>query len=161
MLSPDTAIPKRSIWSGIDRISLERHTKDLHKVQHVAGPRDYLSSTRASGKEPCDTYTYPFPFEIERQLADDCAFIAAYQPDVKTVSAAAVAFDSNKQELLVHLSANEGISPRVADTMNRVMQTLRQCARRGEQNHRLMCDILMMVQKYLAFDAENSYCTQS
>lgn len=82
----------------------------------VAGPRDS---------------SYPLPLEVERSLADDFAFIAAFQPSVGFVTAATVEQSSDNPSLVVKLAANEGVSAEVRSKFDEMLEMLRKHARKG------------------------------
>lgn len=126
-LDPDTAPKDRSIWKSIDRATLERQTKALCDKQHVAGRRFYGEPSYRK-----DDRSYPLPFELEKSLADDFAFIAAFQPQVDSISAAAIEQNESAPLFKVKLAANEGISPGVKRTFNDLFEVLRKHARKGD-----------------------------
>jgi hypothetical protein len=128
-LDPDTAPKGRSIWKSIDRVTLERQTTALFAKQHVAGRRFYVEPSN-----PKDERSYPLPFELEKSLADDFAFVAASQPQVDSVSAAAIEQNESEPLFRVKLAANEGISPGVKRTFNDLFEVLRKHARKGDSS---------------------------
>ncbi|KAK1047837.1 hypothetical protein LTR74_017675, partial [Friedmanniomyces endolithicus] len=124
-LDPDTASKDRSIWKAIDRAALERQTQALFAKQHVTGHR--------SDVEPSDLEhdrSYPLPFEVEKSLADDFAFIAASQPQVDFVSAVAVEQSKGKHSFVMRLAANQGVSPDVEEKFDEMFELLRKHARK-------------------------------
>ena len=146
MLDANTAPPKRSIWAGIDPKKFELYSQYLDDRKHVAGPRDYSGATHAH-----DERAFPFSFEVERQLADDFAFIAAYIPEPRRVSAAAVEYDDANSQLTIRLAANEGIDNKVAKTFDKLIGILKKCARRGQSGHftwSLFADLTVDAQRF-------------
>lgn len=127
MLDPDTAPKGRSIWNDIDRLELERQTTCLANGNYVPEPKSYASATQRS-----TSASYPIPFELERQLADDFAFIAAFQPQVDSVSAVAIELGANHSVITVRVAANEGVSSEVGLAFDDVLGVLRKCAQRGK-----------------------------
>jgi hypothetical protein len=125
-LDPDTAPENQSIWNGIDRTVLERHTQALFAKDHVAG-RCYYAET----SYPKDDRSYPLSLEVEKSLADDFAFIAACQPEANFVSAAAIEQNGSSCSFVVKLAANEGVSLDVRKTFDELFQVLRRHARKG------------------------------
>ncbi|KAF2158357.1 hypothetical protein M409DRAFT_61726, partial [Zasmidium cellare ATCC 36951] len=122
-LHPDTASRNQSIWKGIDRDILEHRTQKLCNNKHV-GARRPCASTLPSGRDTL----YPMSLEVERSLADDFAYIAASQPRVGSVSAVAVEQQKTAASLIMTFAANEGVSDEVAETLNKIMETLRRHA---------------------------------
>ena len=100
--------------------------KRLSSKQHVAGSRSYVEHSRQN-----DEHLYPLPFEIEKSLADDLAFIAAAQPHVDYVSAATIEQNEDEPLLRVKLAANEGVSSSVKRTFDDLFEVLRKHARKG------------------------------
>lgn len=128
-LDPDTAPKDRSVWKCINRTALERQTKALSTKQHVAGRRFYAEPSCLKDKHP-----YPLPFELEKSLADDFAFIAAFQPQVESVSATAIEQSENEPLFRVKLAANEGISPGVKRKFDDLFEALRKHAKKGDSS---------------------------
>lgn len=128
-LNPDTAPQNQSIWGTIDRIALEHDTQALFAKKHVAGRRFYAEPTY-----PEDDRSYLLPLGIEKSLADDFAFIAACQPQVDFVSAAAIEQNGSDGSFVVKLAANEGVSPEVKRTFDEVFEVLRNHARKGNSS---------------------------
>ena len=128
-LDPDTASRDQSIWNSIDRETWDRQTKALSSKQHVAGSRSYAEHYHQN-----DEHLYPLPFEIEKSLADDLAFIAAFRPHVDCVSAATIEQNEDEPLLRVKLAANEGVSPSVKTTFDNLFEVLRKHARKGNSS---------------------------
>jgi hypothetical protein len=126
-LNPDTAPLKQSIWKDINRATFELRTQEFSfQTGYVAGRRAY---TQRCGGERDQLYS--LPFEVERSLADDFAYIAACQPHVDFVSAAAIEEYETGSSFVLRLSANEGVSPMVSDKFNEIFDVLRQHAKKG------------------------------
>ena len=123
---PDTAPRSRSIWKDVDRKSIEQQIQFLYRKHHVAGRVSYTETSTSAVDE-----NYPIPFELERSLADDFAFIAAYQPQVGYVTAAVVEQRVGETALKVKLAANEGICPAVRRSFDGIMELLTKRATRG------------------------------
>lgn len=125
-LEPDTAPASSSVWRDIDRATLERQMQALFAKQHVAGPRTYSDAARK------DDDSYPLPFEVEKSLADDFAFIAACQPQVDFVSAVAIEQDLERDSLVIKLAANQGVAVQVKEKFEGILTVLKKRSRKGD-----------------------------
>ncbi|KAF2210296.1 hypothetical protein CERZMDRAFT_45675, partial [Cercospora zeae-maydis SCOH1-5] len=121
-----TAPGSRSIWRDIDRKRMEQQIQSLHRKQHISGRVSYTQTLSFDLED-----TYAVPFEVERSLADDFAFIAASQPRVGYVTAAAVEQERDEPTLCVKLAANAGICPDVRRSFDGIMELLASYAKRG------------------------------
>ncbi|KAL5398905.1 hypothetical protein PMIN03_012733 [Paraphaeosphaeria minitans] len=139
MLSPNTAQPGRSVWTQIDRETFENDLDSLHNTNFVLGPQ-----TLQEEDWPRPRTTEVLPFAIEKQLADDLAFISAYDYGVRYVTAAAVEA-SECEGLLVRLAANEGICTTVVDALTRLLSTLGRCAKKVLSREQCVEDALDIV----------------
>lgn len=128
-LAPDTAAVERSIWTTVKRTTLERHTRVLSIKQHVAGRQLYSEPSLARS-----SLAYPLSFPLEKSMADDFAFVAAFKPQVDAVSAATVEQSESEPFITLRLAANEGIHPDVKTTFDDLFETLRKYARRGDSH---------------------------
>ncbi|KAK4622306.1 hypothetical protein CLAFUW4_07047 [Fulvia fulva] len=125
-LEPDTAPEQRSVWKDINRKVLKRTTLALFKKQHVVGRQTYAMPFQRM-YDP----SYSLPLNVEMGLAGDFAFIAACEPQVAFVTAAAIEQTEDEPSLLVKLAANEGIAVIVREKSNQLFEVLRQHAKRG------------------------------
>ena len=121
MLQPNTAQPGHSVWDRVGRHLFEREIDALRRTNFVPEPR-------ALQKEnwPKTRHTDCLPFETEKQLADDIAFVSAYEYGVQYVTAATVQA-SKRDGLLVLLAANEGICDEVRRAWDKLMPLLKEC----------------------------------
>ncbi|KAL5379233.1 hypothetical protein PMIN02_010994 [Paraphaeosphaeria minitans] len=125
MLSPNTAQPGRSVWTQIDRETFENDLDSLHNTNFVLGPH-----TLQEEDWPRPRTSEILPFAIEKQLADDIAFVSAYDYGVRFVTAAAIEA-SECDGLIVRLAANEGVCATVVDALTRLFSTLERCAKKA------------------------------
>lgn len=128
MLPPNTASPGRSIWDRVGRETFESHVDAFQRTKYVPDPH-----VLSEGDWPKPRDQDVLPFSVEKQLADDIAFIAACEYGVAHVTAAAV--QPSKKEpcgLVVRLAANEGICDRVKYAMEELLSSLEQCAKKGK-----------------------------
>lgn len=129
-LDPHTAHSAESIWALVNRENFEAQTKSLSEKQHVAGRRSYSVASR----DTCEAY--PLPFDLEKTLANDFAFIAANEPTVGYVSAAAVEQDTTASTILIRLAANEGISTKTRNSFDSILELLNKRAEKGARSHK-------------------------
>lgn len=125
-MPPDTAKPGGSVWDEMHRGTFESHVMALSRANAVPGSRIHRE---ANWPEQGDREL--LPFAVERQLADDFAFIAAYEYGVGYVTAAAIEPSSEPNSLTVRLAANEGIDDGVKYAFEKLFHTLERCATKG------------------------------
>lgn len=124
---PDTAPESRSVWALVNREAFEGQTQELYGKNHVTGRRAYpLPSNPETGS------SHPLPFEIERSLADDIAFIAAAKPQVQYVTAIALEQSNSRAPMVIRYAANEGPVQEVEAKLHEVLQVLTRHARKGK-----------------------------
>jgi hypothetical protein len=126
MLDPDSAIPINSIWHEIDRDQFEETADELEALKYRAAPW-----AQARTDWPEDDDRYPIPYAVERQLADDFAYISACEPKVVTVTAATIETSENPPGITIRLAGNKGIRGYVQVALDKVLQNLERCARKG------------------------------
>ncbi|OAL44806.1 hypothetical protein IQ07DRAFT_238069 [Pyrenochaeta sp. DS3sAY3a] len=124
MQLPNTARADRSIWRIVPRSHFETHIDCLHG-------KAVVPEAQVLKKEdwPKDRSEYLFTFEIEKQIADDFAFIAAYEYGVQYVTAATVVSPCHDSTgMVIRMAANEGISGHVCSAIRRLLDALERCA---------------------------------
>ncbi len=156
MLQPDTASAGESIWNKVQRAEFEKNVAGLirenelsatNQIYPLPSEDDHFSSTL-------------LPLDIERELADDFAFIAAYEEGVNTVTAVAIEVSSNF--LRIVLAANEGIRAQVESAIRYLLSMLEDCARRSMVTPHLQVRVqLIEVQSYPASCARFKLSTLS
>ncbi|TID25409.1 hypothetical protein E2P81_ATG04508 [Venturia nashicola] len=130
MLDPDTATPTNSIWDDIDRNQFEQNADDLEALKYRAAPW-----AQARSEWPEDDKRYSIPYAVERQLADDFAYISACEPKVVTVTAATVEAYENPPGIIIRLAGNKGIREYVQHALGQILRNVEQCARKGRAYH--------------------------
>ncbi|KAF2235572.1 hypothetical protein EV356DRAFT_531734 [Viridothelium virens] len=125
MLSPITGPPDRSIWKRVSRASFEASIEQLHLVKPVPKTREYPTNDPSVPQNG-----YLLPFDVERQLADDFAYLAAYNMGVGFVSAATVCLNSEPPSLTVCIAANEGLALDVKTALEEILSKLEKCAKK-------------------------------
>ena len=122
MLQPNTAQPGQSIWDMLDRRKFESEIDALHRTKLVPEPQELQKKDWPKTRQ-----TDCLPFETEKQLADDIAFVSAYEYGVQYVTAATVQA-SEQDGLSILLAANEGICDKVRTAWEKLMPLLGKCA---------------------------------
>lgn len=128
----DTALKGSSIWDTVGQSTFRENIKKLMKSSdnvpkdpRVYAKEDWLNCGDQEG-------SFTFPFEVERQLADDIAFIAASQEGGRRVSAVAVE-EIDGRGLVIRLAANRGVPEAVSKGLEEIFAVLQQCANEGMQ----------------------------
>lgn len=128
MRSSQTAPPEKSVWDVVGQDVFERNVAALRRQNIVLGAHVYtISNNWTNGgtvAEACD-----LQIDVERELADDFAFVAAHEEGVRTVTAAVI--ETSSSCVKVVLAANEGIDDRVECTFQDMFRLLEACARCG------------------------------
>lgn len=75
---------------------------------------------------------YQLPHNVEYQLAQDLAFIAAHEANVHTVSAATIEETATQDGLIFNIASNSGVGFSVRQTLPEIGKLLEQCARKGK-----------------------------
>lgn len=111
-----------SIWGVVSRAEFEDDVLALHRIspsQHVSLP---------ANPSQFDSVSSWLPAHVEKQLADDFAFIAASERSPSWVSAAVVQPGSQPGSFQVTIAANGGITAPVEETFRRILVSLEKCA---------------------------------
>ena len=74
---------------------------------------------------------YQLTHNVEYQLAQDLAFIAAHEESVHTVFAATVEETAAHDGLIFNIATNSGVGFSVRETLPEIGKYLEQCARKG------------------------------
>ncbi|KAJ9628756.1 hypothetical protein H2203_002658 [Taxawa tesnikishii (nom. ined.)] len=123
--NPETVgVPGNSIWTAAEKETFYRHADGMKMANCV--PKSWIHK---KAEWPKDMDEELLPFATERQLADDFAFIAAYQNGVRQVTTATV--EVSKQGVTVRLAANEGVDKCVQVALRELFRILESCARKG------------------------------
>lgn len=133
LLSVDTSSDAKSIWRGLDRNQFRTNIVALQRASNQV-PCDPKKHSRNEWHNPRishDDPSYLLPFEVEQQLADDFAFIAAAEEGVQAVSAVALEESLDPAGLTIRLAANETVPERVPDTLKIIFKLLGRCAKRS------------------------------
>ncbi len=128
LLAVSTASKQESIWTTVTQDAFRRNVIELQRASTKC-PADPEIHSRAPTLEN-DNHGHTIPFEVEQRLADDFAFVAAFNKDVWTITAVALEELSQPRGLLVRLAANAAVEPSVLDTLYHMLRLLRLCSKR-------------------------------
>ncbi|KAF2452998.1 hypothetical protein BDY21DRAFT_375180 [Lineolata rhizophorae] len=143
MLPPNTASPNRSIWKTVGQNQFENNVDRLSKTNFI--PEPHVLPKKDWPKQSGD---YALPFDVEKQLADDFAFIAAYDYGVQYVTVATVqASKDSPNSTTVRLAANEGVNERAKDAISKVLAAMQRCASKELKRQTCAEEILDVVVK--------------
>ena len=126
-----TCVHDMSVWDVISRADFEQSVSRLYEVTHFprASENYRLPETFEGQNQGRDSFS--IPARLERQLADDFAFIAAWETVPGSVTAATIACSAELDGSCLTLAANGGISQPVQDALQHICKTLQQCALGG------------------------------
>lgn len=116
----------KSIWDGIDRNAFYKILKERGSHRHNT---DFLIPP--PGKNDDLNAWYPFSCEIESNLAEYFAFLAAWKSDAGYVSAATVCPTTSQGGLIVSIAANDGVGGVVETAFRELFAILALCAQNG------------------------------
>lgn len=128
LLAVSTASHQDPVWKTVTRNVFRTNVVDLQRASAKC-PADPGVHSRAP-RLGNDDDLHVIPFEVEQRLADDFAFLAAFNKDVWTITAVALEEVSQPRGLVVRLAANAAIDPLVLETLNQILRLLRQCSKR-------------------------------
>ena len=118
----------QTIWTLVPESQFaERVQEVLNKSGQV--PEEAHVYNHARGQTFHENYQ--LPRNIEYQLAQDLAFIAAHEESVHTVSAATIEETVAQDGLVFNIATNSGIGFPVRETLPKIGKYLEQCARKG------------------------------
>lgn len=105
--------------------------RTVQEVQNVSAqvPGEARTHDQESGRACCGDYV--LPYNVEYQLAQDLAFIAAHEEGVHAVSAATVEKAATEQGLTFTIASNSGVEPSVRDGLLGMGRCLERCAQKG------------------------------
>lgn len=122
-----TAKAEDSIWCGISEQTFRGNVVALQRVSNNAPAQ---SKFAISGEEwerrrcEASSIEYHLPFEVEQQIADDLALVAATVQGVEAVSAACLEEDSLDGSLVFRVAASAAASPTVRKSLQEICDLL-------------------------------------
>lgn len=117
-----------TIWAPI---SEDRFLRKVQEVRAVFAqvPGEACSHDQKSGQANFEDHV--LPYNLEYQLAQDIAFIAAREEGVHTVSAATVERETTEQSLTFTIASNSGVELSVKEGILGIGRCLERCAQKG------------------------------
>lgn len=115
------------IWTELEQASFY---KNVNKLNMTAGGRDLsqiIPNSSSCTTHEDDGRSAP-SIEHERQLAEDFAFIAAWEKSHKCITAACLSYTTDWATMHVTMAGNHGIKPEVKGAMSEILNLLQQCA---------------------------------
>lgn len=122
MLQVNDTTSNWSIWKGVNQEVFEKNIDTLHNIKRVVKPIE-----TPANKIPSSSSSHKIPFQIEAQLVNDFAFLAAYDYGVKYVAAACLE-ESDTKGFTLRLAANEGVHGRVQSCISEILSYFSRCA---------------------------------
>jgi len=122
MLQVNNATISGSIWNGVNRKLFEKNIDILFNANCDLEP-----VTITAAQIPSGSNKHRIPVDLEAQLVDDFAFLAAYDYGVKFVTAACLE-ESRLGGFTLRLAANEGVHELVQSTFTEILSFLSLCA---------------------------------
>ncbi|KAF9632895.1 hypothetical protein BFW01_g3758 [Lasiodiplodia theobromae] len=118
-----------SVWKNVSRRDFERNIDALFnkRPRVIPEPIDYTGDDQTVDGDARD----PFSVDIERKLADDFAYISAYDVGVHPVTAVAIEYSLKPPGITVRLAANNGVEDHVRKDITDILVALKECNNRG------------------------------
>lgn len=126
-MDPFTQSELGSVWATVSRRDFEGNVDVLSNKKVVLRPIDYTSDDQTANG---DAHS-PLPIDIERKLADDFAYISAYDVGVHPVTAATIEYSPERSGITVRLAANNGVEDHVRKNITDILVALKECTNRG------------------------------
>ena len=119
---------RHTIWKPVNKDKFVRTVQEVQKssaqVPGDAHIHDREIDCAFNG-------SYQLPRAVGYQLAQDLAFIAAYEEGVHAVSAATVEETTAGQGLMITIASNSGVGPSIGESILGIGKNLEQCAQKG------------------------------
>ncbi len=133
MQAVNSASKAQSIWRDVDRNTFRQHAVALRKyAAEIAGDEVVHSANDWQVRNNADgSATLLLPFDVEQRIADDLAFIAAAEDNLRVVSAVALEQYIEPRNLAIRLAANEVVPGGVPGTFEAIFELLSRCARKS------------------------------
>ena len=117
-----------TIWTPI---SEDRFLRTVQEVRAVFAQVPGKACTHDQKSGQANSEDHVLPYNLEYQLAQDIAFIAAHEEGVHTVSAATVEGKTMEQSLMFTIASNSGVGPSVREGILTIGRCLERCAQKG------------------------------
>lgn len=129
-LPVSTAGKEQSVWRDLDQDTFRRHIIDLQRASNEvpADPMVHSATDWQANHSIKNKQERILPFEVEQQIADDIAFVAATEEGHKEISAVTLEEQVEPDGLVVRLAANEVISKGIQTALEAMFDLLKRCA---------------------------------
>lgn len=143
------ATEKSSIWRNLSEDKLRKRMVALEQASQ-GHPEDAKAHSVREWRQSnmCEVGTArSLSLSTEQRLADDLAFICAWEGSVKEVSAVAIEELTGTPGLIFRLAVNDVINTKVLDTLKKMLLSLELCARRCT----LLLPTVLVIFSYVKF----------
>lgn len=128
LLEVSSASAQDSIWRGsVKQKNFRQGIDALHRASNGV-PVSPKIHRREDWPIRNDNALYTLPFEIEGQLANDFAFLAAAEEGTRAVSAVGLEQRIERHGLIIRLAANEVVPKQVPEAFKNMFDILGNCA---------------------------------
>ena len=124
-----------SIWKPLNENTFRNHILQLCSISKDV-PVDPHTHTKEAWQKRSGRVALEdalIPFTVEKQLADDFAFLAAATEGAHSVSAAAIETVEDPQGLVIRLAANNGVASPVKQALTEMLDILQLCGSGGKR----------------------------
>jgi hypothetical protein len=124
-----------SIWKPLNENTFRNHILQLCSISKDV-PVDPHTHTKEAWQKRSGRVALEdalIPFTVEKQLADDFAFLAAATEGAHSVSAAAIETVEDPQGLVIRLAANNGVASPVKQALTEMLDSLQLCGSGGKR----------------------------
>ena len=128
-LQHDACNTPQTIWTLVPESQFAERVQEVLNKSGQVPEEAHIYTHAARGRTSPENYQ--LPRNIEYQLAQDLAFIAAHEESVHTVSAATIEEAAAQDGLIFSIATNSGVGFSVRETLPEIGKYLEQCARKG------------------------------
>jgi hypothetical protein len=131
MLQRQTNSTKNTIWRPINQIEFFNNVKRVHDACGDAPQPPRVFDRKLPANASAHMSSYQLPLEVEYQLANDFAFLAAAYEGAKSVTATTLTEDAQSTGLTLTVASNAGVSEAVEVALRQICQELQRCSSSG------------------------------
>ena len=126
-LSPRTASKTRSIWHDVNEDDFRKHLVELSARTNGVpdAPQTYNSCHWQAAHTMADFTSHVLPFEIERRIAEDFAYLVAVKQGGQSVSAVTVEERVDHSGMILCLAALDSFAPALMYALQEVCDILK------------------------------------
>ncbi|KAF2719800.1 hypothetical protein K431DRAFT_330800 [Polychaeton citri CBS 116435] len=119
-----------SLWDTTSRAAFENDVASLYRATSSNSHRPQLPGPPSRPIIGPQERVSILPSEIEEQLAEDFAFLTAWENTPSSVAGATITQQNDTGGICVRIAANEGISKPVRDGLQEMLSSIETCALR-------------------------------